>query len=71
VEAQPGEHLLVADDEDEIVDALVELLLDPTRRRRLAENARAWAEASLGWDEGVAAFEKLYDNVAGARRRCG
>jgi glycosyltransferase involved in cell wall biosynthesis len=71
VEAQSGEHLLVADDEQAIVDALVELLLDPPRRRRLAENARRWAEAGLGWDNGVSAFEQLYDSVAGAPRQCG
>jgi glycosyltransferase involved in cell wall biosynthesis len=68
LEAQPGEHLLVADDEDRIVEALVELLLDPQRRRRLAEGARRWAEARLGWDEGVAAFEELYESLAGSRR---
>jgi glycosyltransferase involved in cell wall biosynthesis len=67
-EAQPGAHLLVADDEDQIVEALVQLLLDPHRRRRLAEEARRWAESRLGWDEGVAAFEELYESLAGSRR---
>ena len=67
-EARPGEHLLVADDEDQIVEALVQLLLDPHRRRRLAEEARRWAESRLGWDEGVAAFEELYESLAGSRR---
>jgi polysaccharide biosynthesis protein PslH len=70
VEAQPGEHLLIADSEDELVEALVQLLLDPPRRRRLAESARKWAVDNLGWTEGVAAFEALYDSVAGARRQC-
>jgi glycosyltransferase involved in cell wall biosynthesis len=70
VEAVPGKHLLVADDEGEIVEALVELLLDPPRRRQLAENARRWAEAGLGWDDGVSAFEQLYGRVAGAPRQC-
>ena len=70
VEAKPGEHLLVADDEDELVEAIVELLLDPPRRRRLAESARRWAATHLGWDEGVAAFEELYASLAQARRPC-
>ncbi len=70
VEATPGEHFLVADDEDEIVEAVVELLLDPARRRLLAENARRWAETHLGWDEGVAAFEDLYASLPRARRPC-
>jgi glycosyltransferase involved in cell wall biosynthesis len=71
VEAQPGEDLLVADDEEEIVEALVQLLLDPPRRRQLAEAARCWAEANLGWDDGVAAFEEIYDSLARPRRQCG
>lgn len=70
VEAKPGEHLLVADGEDELVDAIVELLLDPSRRRRLAESARRWATTHLGWDEGVGAFEELYASLAQARRPC-
>ena len=70
VDATPGQHLLVADDEDALVEALVELLLDPARRRLLAENARRWAEAHLGWSEGVAAFEDLYASLSRARRPC-
>jgi glycosyltransferase involved in cell wall biosynthesis len=65
--AVDGEHLLVADGEDALVEALVALLLDGPRRRRLAENARRWAELNLGWDSGTAAFEELYDSVASAR----
>jgi glycosyltransferase involved in cell wall biosynthesis len=68
LDVQPGEHLLVADDEDQIAETLVGLLLDRQRRRRLAENARRWAESRLGWDEGVAAFEELYESLAGSRR---
>jgi glycosyltransferase involved in cell wall biosynthesis len=55
--------LLVAADEDEMVEALVGLLLDRGRRRRLGESARRWAESSLGWDNGVAAFEQVYATV--------
>jgi polysaccharide biosynthesis protein PslH len=67
VDAVDGEHLVVADGEDAFVDAVVELLLDPTRRRRLAENARRWAESNLGWETGIAAFERLHETVASAR----
>ena len=31
--AQPGEHFLVADDEDQVAEGLVQLLLDRQRRR--------------------------------------
>jgi glycosyltransferase involved in cell wall biosynthesis len=66
VDAVPGEHFLVADGEEALVEALVSLLLDGPRRRRLAENARRWAETSLGWERGVTAFEELYDSVGAA-----
>jgi polysaccharide biosynthesis protein PslH len=66
VDALAGEHLLIAAGEDEMVEALVSLLLDRDRRRRLGESARRWAESSLGWDDGVAAFEHVYSTVIDA-----
>lgn len=69
VEELAGEQLLVAVDADEMVDALASLLLDPARRRGLAESARRWAESNLGWERGVAAFEELYDTLGGIRGR--
>jgi glycosyltransferase involved in cell wall biosynthesis len=69
VEELAGEQLLVAVDADEMVDALASLLLDPVRRRGLAESARRWAESNLGWERGVAAFEELYDTLGSIRGR--
>jgi glycosyltransferase involved in cell wall biosynthesis len=66
VDAVPGEHLLIAADEDEMVEALVGVLLDRDRRRLLGERARRWAESSLGWEAGVAAFEQVYSTVIDA-----
>ena len=63
VESLAGEQLLIAEDADEMADALASLLLDPARRRSLAESARRWAEANLGWERGVATFEDLYDTL--------
>jgi glycosyltransferase involved in cell wall biosynthesis len=68
VEATPGEHYLLAAGEDQLVDDLARLLLDPRLRRSLGEQARAWATENLGWDRGLAAFERLYDDVIAARR---
>jgi glycosyltransferase involved in cell wall biosynthesis len=67
-EGLAGEHFVLAADEDELVEALVGLLLEPERRRALGERARAWAEQHLGWEPGVEAFEQLYDDLAGERR---
>jgi polysaccharide biosynthesis protein PslH len=63
VEAEPGRHFLLAEDEDELVDALAGLLQDRDRRRLLAQNARGWAEQNLGWQQGVEEFEGLYDTL--------
>jgi glycosyltransferase involved in cell wall biosynthesis len=69
VEELAGKQLLVAVDADQMTEALASLLLDPARRRRLAESARRWAETNLGWEGGVAAFEQLYDTLGGSRGR--
>ena len=69
VEELADEQLLVAADAEEMAAALASLLLDPARRRRLAESARRWAESNLGWERGVAAFEDLYDRLGRTRGR--
>jgi glycosyltransferase involved in cell wall biosynthesis len=66
VDAVAGEQLVIAADEEELVEAIVELLRDPQRRRRLGESARRWAEANLGWEDGVTAFEQVYETVVGS-----
>ena len=67
IEAHAGEHFLLADDDDEFVDAVVVLLNDGEHRRALGERARAWSEQHLGWERGVAAFERLYDTLVADR----
>ena len=59
-----GEQLRLADEDAEFAAAIVELLENAERRRELAARARAWAEASLGWDDRVAAFEALYRSLS-------
>ena len=69
VDATPGEHYILAADEEELVEALVGLLLDPERRTALGASARRWAEQNLGWEKGVEAFEELYDSLIDATNR--
>jgi glycosyltransferase involved in cell wall biosynthesis len=69
LEELAGKQFLLAADAPEMAEALASLLLDPTRRSRLAESARRWAESNLGWERGVAAFEELYETLSGARAR--
>jgi polysaccharide biosynthesis protein PslH len=70
VEAVPNVHFVLAADDD-LVEALVQLLLDPERRRALAVSARSWAERNLSWEPGVQAFERLYDALVEARSSAG
>jgi glycosyltransferase involved in cell wall biosynthesis len=63
VGATPGEHYLLAEDDDSIVEALIRMVEDREARRTLGRSARAWAEANLGWWRGVRAFEQLYDEL--------
>jgi polysaccharide biosynthesis protein PslH len=64
VDAAPGEHFILAATEDEIVDALSELLVNSGRRHDLARRARAWASQRLTWDRPLAAFEQLYAEMS-------
>jgi glycosyltransferase involved in cell wall biosynthesis len=61
VEAAAGEQYVLAEGEDDLVEALVHILLDRERRAGLGASARRWAEQNLGWTRGVDAFEELYD----------
>jgi glycosyltransferase involved in cell wall biosynthesis len=71
VEAVAGEHYLLAADEHELVEELTGLLLDRDRRGALATRARGWAERNLGWANGVAGFERLYDTLVEAHSGAG
>lgn len=60
IAAIAGEHLLVAETDDELAAAVEELLADPEARAALGGRARAWAEAALDWEQTVAAYEDVY-----------
>lgn len=58
-----GEHLVVADTDEELAAALTELLRDPELRARLGAAARRWAEEQLSWEPRIAAYDRLYDSL--------
>jgi len=59
----PGEQVMLAETDEQFVEAIVGLLVDPDKRSSLARRARAWACANLGWERSVAAYEELYEKV--------
>jgi glycosyltransferase involved in cell wall biosynthesis len=59
-----GEHIVLADSDDQFCDAVAGLLQDPDRRLALAARARTWAGEHLGWDRAVRAYESLYDTLS-------
>jgi glycosyltransferase involved in cell wall biosynthesis len=62
IEVVPGEHALVEDDPERFATAVVELLQDTARRRRLAASARRLTEARYDW-------RLLGDRLGGALER--
>jgi glycosyltransferase involved in cell wall biosynthesis len=64
IDAVPGEHFMLAATEQELADAVSELLTDAARRSDLGRRAREWARANLTWDRPVAEFECLYASVS-------
>lgn len=63
LDVTPGDQLEVAEGDAEFTAALARLLGDGEARRALAERARAWARAELGWDRAVARYEELYTEL--------
>jgi polysaccharide biosynthesis protein PslH len=69
IAAHAGEHFLLADDDDDLIEALIALLRNPRRRVELGRGARAWAEQNLGLERPLASFEQLYETVIAFRER--
>jgi glycosyltransferase involved in cell wall biosynthesis len=58
-----GEQVILAETDHQFGDAIAALLRDPGRRVALAQKARAWACANLGWEQSVKAYEALYTSL--------
>jgi polysaccharide biosynthesis protein PslH len=64
-----GEHLLIADSDDELIAAVSRLLTDPDERRALADGALRYVAAHAGIDEQIRAYDDLYRRLVDARER--
>ena len=63
-----GRELVLAESDEAIAAAIVSLLRSPDRRAGLGGQARKWAESALGWEQPVAAFERLHGALARGER---
>jgi glycosyltransferase involved in cell wall biosynthesis len=58
-----GQQVILAEEDQEFVDAILDLLRNREKRSALAMNAHTWAVANLGWDKLAAVYEKLYRSL--------
>lgn len=58
-----GEQLVLADTDEEFVQAIIKLLDSPKQRSMLGRRARAWASDNLGWEKVVSNYENLYQHL--------
>jgi glycosyltransferase involved in cell wall biosynthesis len=65
IEARDGEELLLRDGAEDTARAVVELLRDPARARRLGERARALAEERYDWRRIGARLVELHRSLLG------
>jgi glycosyltransferase involved in cell wall biosynthesis len=66
---EPGKHLLLGDDPAEFARAVVDLVYDPERRRRISAAARALVEKKYSWSHVGEIFEERLSHVANAAPR--
>jgi glycosyltransferase involved in cell wall biosynthesis len=67
IEIASEAQVVLAESDEEFIDAISGLLTDPEECSSLASRARAWACVNLGWERSVAAYEELYDALLRAR----
>jgi polysaccharide biosynthesis protein PslH len=68
IDAIDGEHLILADSDQELAEATNRLLADPDARGTLGRNARKWALTALDWEATIDAYDALYAGVVARRR---
>jgi sugar transferase (PEP-CTERM/EpsH1 system associated) len=66
---EPGKHLLLGDDPAGFARAVVDLVYDPERRRRISAAARTLVEKKYSWSHVGEIFEERLSHVANAAPR--
>jgi glycosyltransferase involved in cell wall biosynthesis len=63
LDIQDGEQLVIAETDDEFITHIVELLQNSKKRLAIAKRARAWACKNIAWEQSVAKYETLYQEL--------
>jgi len=63
VQAEPGRHLLIADDPQPFADAVLRLLDDPDLRESLSKAGRDFIERNFRWEEHARRLVEIYGSV--------
>jgi glycosyltransferase involved in cell wall biosynthesis len=58
-----GEHVILAENDHEFVEAIVDLLGNEEKQRLVAGRARDWAQVNLSWQRVASVYELLYRNL--------
>ncbi|WP_282756061.1 TIGR03087 family PEP-CTERM/XrtA system glycosyltransferase [Desulfuromonas thiophila] len=61
LKARAGEDLVVVDEAEEMAQAIIDLLADAERRRRIGRNARAYVEREHSWEKHLKRLDALID----------
>jgi glycosyltransferase involved in cell wall biosynthesis len=64
---EPGQHVLVADSDDDFAEAIARLLCEPLVANTLARNARTLIERRFTWAAVAERYEALYAGLAPSR----
>ena len=65
-EAEDGKEVIIRDDPKDIAQAAIELLQDPKKYSRLAENAKKMVQQKYDWDQIAQKLSDIYKEVAHA-----
>jgi len=66
LEAEHGKHLIVADDADQISEAILALLRDPQERRRLGRAGRNFVLQNYRWEDVLNRVNAIEEKIAPA-----
>jgi glycosyltransferase involved in cell wall biosynthesis len=64
----PGRHVVVAERPLEMADAIVDLMGDPARRQRLADEGRRLVEERYAWPDAVRRLADVHERVVAKHR---